>query len=291
MWIKVCILNKNWLTEIQGAIKIINTGNAGKNRIEYLNSLNEIPLTYHLKSDKGETQNLFDYGDLMEYVGYATINGVEVESEVIRQLQIGSESFELMFPIVVGDGQPCSGIPTLTDIDGNVYNTVQIGSQCWMKENLRVTKYANDTTIPLWNSTNFSTVYRYYPDNDSSNVSTYGYLYNWAAVMGGSGSSSTNPSGMQGICPAGWHLPSDAEWTQLTELPAFRLCRQVSILAVTLVSATTPAFGLLPEVTMDTLTTVTFITAMPTFFAITLVRATAFLSAVSVTTQIHNFLL
>lgn len=59
--------------------------------------------------------------------------------------------------------------------------------------------------------------YRYAPDDDSTNVSTYGYLYNWPAVMHGASSSSANPSGVQGICPNGWHVPSDAEWTQLTD--------------------------------------------------------------------------
>ena len=116
------------------------------------------------------------------------------------------------------DGQPCSGTPTVTDVDNNVYNTVQIGQQCWMKENLRTTRYANGTSIPLGGGTyGTTTAYRYYPNNISSNVSTYGYLYNWTAVMGNSSSSSTNPSGVQGICPTGWHVPSDEEWTQLTD--------------------------------------------------------------------------
>jgi len=198
-------------------IKIINIGNAGKNRIEYLSGGNEMPISYQLKSAKGETENPFDPLDSMEYAGYAKNNGTEVESEVIRQVQSGSESFELVFPIVVGDGQPCPGIQTLTDVDGNTYNTVQIGTQCWMRENLRVTKYAIGTTIPLGTSTSITTPYRYNPNNNSSNVPTYGYLYNWAAVMGGSVSSSANPSGVQGICPTGWHVPSDAEWTQLTD--------------------------------------------------------------------------
>jgi uncharacterized protein (TIGR02145 family) len=51
----------------------------------------------------------------------------------------------------------------------------------------------------------------------TSNYSTYGVLYNWPAAMNGAASSTTNPSGVQGICPTGWHLPSDAEWTQLTD--------------------------------------------------------------------------
>ena len=49
------------------------------------------------------------------------------------------------------------------------------------------------------------------------NVPAYGYLYNWAAVMHGAESSEANPSGVQGICPKGWHVPSDKEWTQLTD--------------------------------------------------------------------------
>ncbi len=111
---------------------------------------------------------------------------------------------------------PCTGAATVTDIDNNIYNTVQIGQQCWMKENLRTTRYADGTSIALGSSTSTSTAYRYYPDNNSSNVATYGYLYNWKAVMGNSSSSSANPSGVQGICPTGWHVPSDVEWTQLT---------------------------------------------------------------------------
>lgn len=115
-----------------------------------------------------------------------------------------------------GDAQPCPGTPIVTDVDGNIYNTVKIGGQCWMKENLRTTKYADETSIPISPDTSTMIAYRYYPNNDSSNVNTYGYLYNWPAVMHGATSSATNPSNVQGICPTGWHVPSNAEWTQLT---------------------------------------------------------------------------
>ncbi|MDD3877639.1 MAG: FISUMP domain-containing protein [Bacteroidales bacterium] len=84
--------------------------------------------------------------------------------------------------------------------DGNQYKTVQIGSQCWMKENL---KYAASGSWCY--------------DNNVSNCITYGRLYDWATLMNGFLSSSSNPSGVQGLCPSGWHLPSDAEWTQLTD--------------------------------------------------------------------------
>jgi len=107
---------------------------------------------------------------------------------------------------------------TLTDIDGNDYETLLLGSQCWMKQNLRVSHYANGDTILLSTSTVGTTSpYRYEPD---SNLTTYGYLYNWYAAMGGSSSSASNPSNVQGVCPNGWHLPSDAEWTQLTNFVA-----------------------------------------------------------------------
>ena len=115
-----------------------------------------------------------------------------------------------------GDGKPCQGAPAVTDRDGNSYNTVQIGDQCWMRENLRTTRYADGTSIAQGSTTSFDVAYWYYPDGNSSNKATYGLLYNWKAVMRNSTSSDANPSGVKGICPTGWHVPSDAEWTQLS---------------------------------------------------------------------------
>ncbi|MBR4219488.1 MAG: T9SS type A sorting domain-containing protein [Bacteroidales bacterium] len=112
-------------------------------------------------------------------------------------------------------GKPCAGTPTVTDRDGNTYKTIQIGEQCWMKENLRTTKYADGTSITKGNTSASTTVgYWYYPNNNAENVSTFGLLYNWKAVMRNASSSSQNPSGVQGICPNGWHVPSYQEWFQ-----------------------------------------------------------------------------
>jgi uncharacterized protein (TIGR02145 family) len=103
----------------------------------------------------------------------------------------------------------------VTDIDGNVYNTVQIGGQCWMKENLRTTRYEDGTPIPL--GTNYTTTEAYYNDSTSYiPLAERGYLYNWLGAMHGAVSSNAVPSGVQGVCPEGWHLPSNAEWTALT---------------------------------------------------------------------------
>ena len=111
---------------------------------------------------------------------------------------------------------------TFTDSrDGNEYNWVQIGDQVWMAENL---KYLPSVVGPGTGSqtTPHYYVYGYNGTNvadakATDNYATYGVLYNWTAAMDGEASSTTNPSGIQGVCPAGWHLPSDAEWTELTD--------------------------------------------------------------------------
>lgn len=120
-------------------------------------------------------------------------------------------------------GVPCvdftCGTSIVSDIDGNAYNTVAIGTQCWTKENLKVTKYNDGTDIPLdasggldgitggenW-STRIAGAYTIYANqsNTGTNASNYGYLYNWYAV---------NDS--KKLCPAGWHEPTIGEWTTL----------------------------------------------------------------------------
>ena len=115
---------------------------------------------------------------------------------------------------------------TVTDFDGNTYNTVKIGNQWWMAENLKVTKYADGSAIGVGEVTDNTTwanlgdnntdkAYCYYNNNASNEADTYGALYTWAAAMNGASSSTANPSGVQGVCPTGWHVPSDAEWKEL----------------------------------------------------------------------------
>lgn len=111
---------------------------------------------------------------------------------------------------------------SVTDIDNNEYTTVVIGNQEWMAENLRATRYADGTPLPRiegaeeWAALgNNNTDKAYcYPDNDPD--SQYGVLYTWAGATNGS-HSEDNPSGVQGICPDGWHLPSESEWRELLD--------------------------------------------------------------------------
>ncbi len=110
---------------------------------------------------------------------------------------------------------------TIDDYDGNTYKTVKIGNQWWMAENLRTTHFSDGTGIPLiegnaaWKNLGFiDKAYCYYGDSVSS-AETYGALYTWTAAMNGAKSSELTPSYVQGVCPCGWHLPSDGEWIVL----------------------------------------------------------------------------
>jgi uncharacterized protein (TIGR02145 family) len=98
---------------------------------------------------------------------------------------------------------------TMKDIDGNVYKTVTIGTQTWMAENLRTTRYNDSTLIPLPFAKSSEVImapyvctYKYTTNADT--IKTYGRLYNWYALYTGK------------LCPKGWHIPTDAEWTTLT---------------------------------------------------------------------------
>lgn len=123
--------------------------------------------------------------------------------------------------LLLGLGLTSINAQTVKDIDGNVYPTITIGTQVWMAKNLKTTKYSDGTSIPLvnivatWDAFNEnSKAYCWFGD-DIRNKDTYGALYTWAAAMNGAVSSNTKPSGVQGVCPTGWYLPSDAEWTEL----------------------------------------------------------------------------
>jgi len=114
------------------------------------------------------------------------------------------------------------GISTVTDVDGNSYNTVLIGTQCWTQTNLKVSKYndgspidldasggANGNTVPqTWNRT--SGAYTIYANESSTltngNASNFGYLYNWYAA-----------TDSRKLCPTGWHVPTDSDWNKLVK--------------------------------------------------------------------------
>ena len=105
--------------------------------------------------------------------------------------------------------EQCGGASTVT-YDGHTYDLVAIGDQCWFAENLRSEHYANGDAIPSgisnssWENTTSGAVAFY--NNDVGYLETYGRLYNWYAV-----------DNSRGLCPSGWHVPTDGEWTALTD--------------------------------------------------------------------------
>jgi uncharacterized protein (TIGR02145 family) len=101
-----------------------------------------------------------------------------------------------------------TALPPVVDIDGNYYDTVHIGNQIWLKQNLKTTRYRNGGSIPyVLGNTDWQALttgaWSYY-DHDATNNAVYGKLYNWYTTQGDT------------LCPTGWHVPSDAEWTSLT---------------------------------------------------------------------------
>ncbi len=107
------------------------------------------------------------------------------------------------------------------DIDGNIYSTIQIGEQVWMAENLKVTRYPDGSLIPHvedhqeWFHLNRESEGYCWYENVLTNGYVYGALYTWPTAVDGLEISDLIPSDIQGVCPDGWHLPSDGEWKQL----------------------------------------------------------------------------
>ncbi len=103
---------------------------------------------------------------------------------------------------------PCPGIPTVM-YEGQIYSTILIGSQCWLKENLNV-----GTMITVNYGEHLQTdndiIEKYCYDNNTANCITYGGLYEWNEAM-----QYSTTEEVQGICPAGWHIPSDSDWNEL----------------------------------------------------------------------------
>jgi uncharacterized protein (TIGR02145 family) len=109
----------------------------------------------------------------------------------------------------------CGSVSSVNDVDLNNYTTVSIGTQCWTKENLKVTRYNDGTVIPDetantagWGglATGARAEYDGAGIPSSCYVGTYGYLYNWYAA-----------TDLRKICPTGWHVPTDGEWTSLIQ--------------------------------------------------------------------------
>lgn len=130
--------------------------------------------------------------------GKTVITWSQAESGIYKACTLSAELVVIDPPVVEN---------TVTDIDGNVYKTIKIGTQTWMMENLKTTRYNDGTAMTLatdrvaWSSSTSAAYCSY--ENKKENADTYGYLYNWEAAHNSK------------IAPAGWHVPSDDEWKVL----------------------------------------------------------------------------
>ena len=207
----------------QGPIGL--TGLSGKDGVDGKNGLDGKEGPQGPIGPKGDTGSLGPQGPI-GLTGSAGKDGVQgpkgdtpdVKVTVSAQgdtLRFENGNYVIIPGISAANSKPTSGYgKNITDVDGNTYKTVYIGTQQWMAENLNVSKYNDGTEIPnVTDNTQWSNLttgaWVYYDNNEPDN-NRFGKLYNWYAV-----SSTTN--GNKNVCPTGWHVPSDTEWTILTD--------------------------------------------------------------------------
>jgi uncharacterized protein (TIGR02145 family) len=210
-------------TDLQSrTIKMFNSPSganaAGYCKLEY-NGLQHAG-TGDVKSGNAPNNFVFDLGDQLKFTASTSLG-----ERVITSSPTGGQTYYFHYT-----GNPCPGTPTVTDFDGNVYNTVLIGSQCWMKENLKTTSYRNGTPVPnetdgaAWSEL-VTGAYAWY-ENDISWKDSYGALYNWYATVDA-----------DSLCPTGWRVPTHEDWSALataiggevnTRGDMLKSCRQVN---------------------------------------------------------------
>jgi uncharacterized protein (TIGR02145 family) len=185
------------------SVKLVGKGVFhGKTKIEYVSSI-EITPAKNLKNTAAIIDMQYSEGDLLLFKG---VTGDY--STIITDKPNSSKTIVFNFL-------------SCKDYDGNCYSTVKVSEQTWMAENLKTTHYTDGTEITIvesdsdWNDLSYTDKAFSYYENSLSNGNIYGALYTWAAAMNGAESSETNPSFVQGVCPCGWHLPSDEEWIEL----------------------------------------------------------------------------
>lgn len=220
--------------------KMMNTHAGGGNAIEYCSFVE----SYHNKSlleksvPKAISSHPFQLGDRMCYVGYASWRA----SKAVIQEQSESEELTLVLPTFCtatsqhpaqntasfhGNGYNGANdgletvvngrIDSVTDYEGNEYPVVRIGSQCWLAQNMRCTHSPRGYLTISVNYTDYVGAFYYNYSSPTIPVEDRGLFYNWAAAMDTTTAYITPTfTNRRGICPKGWHVPSDAEWTSLT---------------------------------------------------------------------------
>lgn len=174
------------------SIKILQAGfhSDGKSSLEYTGTETFFP---QLKATKAIQSLSFNPGDELLYIGYS--NGLQ---SGMLDTPEESNSYTLQFATNI----PCLETPTVT-YEGQVYNTIQIFSQCWLKENLNIgTMITGNQEM-----TDNDTIEKYCYNNEPDSCIKYGGIYQWDELM-----QYTPQTGTQGICPSGWHIATEEDW-------------------------------------------------------------------------------
>ena len=171
----------------------VSTHPNGECSLEYTGSED---ISSYLKGTEDIQNFLFNLGDELLYIGY---------NDTLQSGMVDTPSTSQTFTFQYATNIPCPGTPMIT-YQGQVYNTIQIFSQCWLKENLNV-----GTMIPGYQDMEDNdTIEKYCYGNNPANCDNYGGLYKWNEMM-----QYITQQGVQGICPPDWHLPTDEEWKVL----------------------------------------------------------------------------
>ncbi len=171
-------------------ITSLSSGHDQKCELKYIGSDSDNEVNKYLKSSKGF---VYTFGDQLKFIGYSGYG---------RDTIVDSPTFDVTYEFNSNAGIPCPGIPSFT-YGGQTYPTVLIGNKCWMKENLNI----GNRIDSINNSSDNGIIEKFCYDDDTNNCLVYGGLYQWDELM----EYDTIPGG-QGICPTGWHLPTDDEW-------------------------------------------------------------------------------
>jgi len=175
----------------------LNSRQGSPCRIVY-DGLDNAGISY--KSQQGIGGFKFTLGDLLQYTGYTALSQVSITDS-----PTGNKTYDFQIPYIP---LPCPGTPTVT-YGGQVYNAILIGTQCWLKENLNIGIRIDGIEAQTANGQ----IEKYCLDDLEAYCDVYGGLYQWKEMM----QYVTTP-GAKGICPEGWHLPTDAEYCTLTQI-------------------------------------------------------------------------
>jgi uncharacterized protein (TIGR02145 family) len=177
------------------SVKLISSGSSNHaEKIEFTETAEVIDPKYKSTAGRGFT---FTPGDELIFVGYS--GGLESGT-----IQKPNSEYTITFQFA--SGIPCPGLPTVV-YEGKTYNTVQIMSQCWLKENIDLGDQINGTIAQEDNGV----IEKYCFNDDASNCNLYGGLYLWGEMMKYINDSVSR----QGICPGDWHIATDLEWMVL----------------------------------------------------------------------------